>query len=192
MTKWIHIGNWYIESSEKERKAKRLPVAITEEEFANVVKHTKMMKHKVAFLLAFGSGLRVSEIIKLCPEEINIKEKKILIIQGKGRKDRVVPLPKGFKEEHLKFFPMEYNNLKSGVRSLEKSFKSSCCASGLTKTKPTIHFHSLRHGFGSRAAKMGIPIHHIRTLMGHANIATTNVYLELNPQEALKSYEENF
>jgi integrase/recombinase XerD len=62
----------------------------------------------------------------------------------------------------------------------------------LLEVKPTLHFHSLRHGFASNAVSKGIPIHHVRTLMGHSNISTTNVYLEMNPKEALKSYEELF
>ena len=41
-------------------------------------------------------------------------------------------------------------------------------------------------------ANQGVPIHHIKTLMGHSNISTTNVYLESNPKKALESYEELF
>lgn len=166
---------------------KKLPVAISEEEFTKLLQHTKQKHHKVAFLLGFGSGLRISEIIHLEPRDINIDEKNIFIRQGKGSKDRVVPLPKGFKTDYLKLIP-----LKCGVRALEVAFKSSSNRAGLLESKPSLHFHSLRHGFGSQLAKSGVPIHHIRTLMGHTNISTTNVYLELNPKEALKSYEDLF
>jgi len=168
-------------------KTKKLPVAITQEEFYNLIKHTKQEHHKLAFLLGFGAGLRISEVISLTPERVNIKERRIFVYQGKGRKDRVVPLPKGFKEKHLNLLP-----IKVGARALEKAFKKACRASRLTENKPDIHFHSLRHGFGSQMANNGVPIHHIRTLMGHSNISTTNVYLELNPKEALKSYEDLF
>ena len=64
--------------------------------------------------------------------------------------------------------------------------------SKLLEKKPNLHFHSLRHSFGSRLAGQGVPIHHIRTLMGHSNISTTNIYLIANPAEALKSYEDLF
>ena len=166
---------------------KKLPVAIDEDEFYNLIRHTKKAHHKIAFLLGFGSGLRISEILKLEPRHINLKEKKILVEQGKGGKDRTVPLAKGFKEKHLKLLP-----LKVSARALQIAFKSAAKRSGLTETKPTIHFHSLRHGFASQAVKRGIPIHHIRTMLGHTNISTTNIYLELNPKEALKAYEELF
>lgn len=166
---------------------KKLPSAVSEDNFVKLIENTKKEEHKVAFLLGFGSGLRISEVLKLQPNEIDLKEKKIFVRQGKGKKDRVVPVPKGLKEKHIKLFP-----IKLTPRALQISFKKIALKSGLLEIKPDLHFHSLRHGFGSQLAKQGMPIHHIRTLMGHSNISTTNVYLELNPQDALKKYEELF
>ena len=167
--------------------SKKLPVAIDKDEFYKLIKNTKREHHKVGFLLGFGAGLRISEIIKLEKRDINLKEKTIFVRQGKGKKDRIVPLPKGFKQKHLEVFPF-----KIGVRGLRKAFTEVCKNCGLLKDKPELHFHSLRHGFGSHMANKGVPIHHIRTLMGHSNISTTNVYLELNPKDAIKSYEDLF
>ncbi len=171
----------------KQRKAKKLPVAITDEEFFKLIENTNMKKHKLAFLLGYGAGMRISEILNLKPEDINLVQKSILIKEGKGKKDRVVPMPKGFKTEYLNLLP-----LKMGVRALQITFKRACSRAGLLQNKPNLHFHSLRHGFATNSVSKGIPIHHIRTLMGHSNISTTNVYLEMNPKEALKSYEELF
>lgn len=166
---------------------KKLPCSIDKEEFVKLIENTKKEEHKLAFLLGWGAGLRISEIINLEPRDINMKEKKIFIRQGKGGKDRVVPLPKGFKQKHYSMLP-----IKIGIRALQDALKMAAGRSGLIKNKPDVHFHSLRHGFGSQMAKKGVPIHHIRTLMGHSNISTTNVYLELNPNEAIKSYEDLF
>lgn len=177
-----------LETEEKKPKEKKkLPVIVTEDEFTSIIKHTLKRHHKVAFLLGFGAGMRISEVVNLQPEDVNVLEKRILIRQGKGGKDRIVPLPKGFKEKHLKSLP-----IKCGVRSLQRAFKDACKRAGLLEAKPTLHFHSLRHGFATRMVAQGVPIHHIRTLMGHTNISTTNVYLEANPKDALKSYEELF
>ena len=167
--------------------SKKLPPAISEDEFVKLIENTQKDEHKIAFLLGFGSGLRISEVINLKPSDINLQEKKIFIRQGKGGKDRIVPVPKGFKEKHLTLFP-----LKIGMRAIQKAFKNNARKARLLDSKPSLHFHSLRHGFGSQMAKKGIPIHHIRTLMGHSNISTTNVYLELNPNEAIKAYEDKF
>ncbi len=166
---------------------KKLPVVVNEDEFKELIKHTKQMHHKVAFLLGYGSGLRVSEVTKLEKRDINIKEKRMLIRQAKGSKDRTVPLAKGFKETHMQHIP-----IKCGDRSLQRAFLRACSLAKLLDIKPDLHFHSLRHGFATRMVSQGVPIHHIRTLMGHSNISTTNVYLEANPKEAIKSYEELF
>lgn len=166
---------------------KKLPIAISEEDFVKLIKNTKKEEHKTAFLLGFGAGLRISEVINLEKRDINMNEKKIFIRQGKGKKDRVVPLPKGFKNKQFNHIP-----IKIGVRALQIAFINAAKRAGILNDKPDAHFHSLRHGFGSQLANRGVPIHHIRTLMGHSNISTTNVYLELNPTEALRSYEELF
>ena len=166
---------------------KKLPVAIDEDEFAKLIQNTKKTKHRVAFLLGYGSGMRVSEVVKLEQRDIDFTKKSIFIRQGKGSKDRIVPLPKGFAPKHMKFIPIGV-----GARALQYAFRNASRKSGLLETKPSIHFHSLRHGFATNCVSNGIPIHHIRTMMGHSNISVTNVYLELNPKEALKSYEELF
>jgi len=169
--------------------ARKLPVCMEVEEFTNLIKHTKQKHHKIAFLLGFGSGLRISEVLNLTRHEVDMKDRKILVKQGKGSKDRVVPLPKGFKEEFLKSLPLkEIVN----VRALQTGFKRACSRAGILEKKPTMHFHSLRHGFATHLISQGMPIHHVRTLMGHTNISTTNIYLIANPKDALKSYEELF
>lgn len=177
---------------------KRMPVSVSPEEFEKIIQNTKSKHHKVAFLLGYGAGLRISEIVgakrmngkdipKLTPDKISFKERRIFISNAKENKDRIVPLPKGLREEHLKYIPFRCSS-----RALEIAFKNACRKAGLLIQKPDLHFHSLRHGFATNAVNQGMPIHHVRTLLGHSNISTTNVYLEANPKDALKSYEELF
>lgn len=167
--------------------AKKLPVAISEEEFFQLMKRTYKKHHRVAFLLGFAAGLRISEICKLEPRDINMQERRILVRSGKGNKDRVVPLPKVFKPDMLKFIP-----IKCGVRSLERAFKSAARRAKLLEIKPTLHFHSLRHGFATHLLKQGADIQTVRFFLGHSNISTTSVYLSSEPKEALKKYEDLF
>jgi len=187
------------------RRKKKLPVSITDDEWMLLLQNTDKERFRVAFLFGYGSGMRLSEIVggeredgntilPLTKEKIDLKGKSIRIEDAKGGKDRIVPLPKGFKEQFLKYLPFTqgYSNIESCRRSMEKAFKRAAAKAGLLKIKPSMHFHSLRHGFGTRMANQGVPIHQIRTLMGHSNISTTNIYLEANPQEALKSYEKLF
>lgn len=226
---------------------RKFPISIDEEEFKLLIKNTKRMDHKIGFLLGFGAGLRLSELVgstkhksrccqaniieekvkkdnkyiklKHCgkcnvvltickdtylsnevdikplkKENIDFENRRILIENAKGEKDRIVPIPKGFKESMLQYLPLnkKYKNIQSARRSFERAFNESAKKAKLLEIKPKLHFHSLRHGFGSRMANQGVPIHHIRTLMGHSNISTTNIYMEANPKLALKSYEDLF
>ena len=195
-----------METAPKVSKLRRkLPVSISPEEFDLLLQHTQKEKFKVAFIFGYAAGLRLSEIVggiredgsimkPLTEEKIDLHSKTIRIEDAKGGKDRIVPVPKGFKTQYLKMLPLTqgYANIPSARRNMEKAFKRSCDRAGLLKIKPSLHFHSLRHGFGSRLANTGVPVHQIRTLMGHSNISTTNVYLEANPKEAMDNYEKRF
>jgi integrase/recombinase XerD len=165
---------------------KRLPVSITEPDFERLVKATPKEHHRLAFLLGFGSGMRVSEVVNLDKRHIR-EEGGILIEQGKGKKDRVVPKPKGFRPRHINLIPIGV-----GARALQIAFVSSCDKAGLLKEKPGLHFHSLRHGFATRCLESGMPINQVQLLLGHGNISTTSIYTRANPTDALKSYEDLF
>jgi integrase len=179
------IENLKSQLPKKEKKAKKLPIALTEDEFIKLLKATKSEKHKLAFMLGWAGGLRVSEVVKLEPSDI--QGQTILIRLGKGKKDRIAPLPKTFQQKHLKMLP-----LGIGIRALQKAFKNSAEDSGLLKIKPTAHFHSLRHGFATHFIEQGGSVELLQGLMGHTNIATTNIYMHLNPKFALDKYKEIF
>jgi integrase len=165
-----------------------LPSYLNDDEFKQVIDVVKNKKHKLAFMLAFNCGLRISEIIKLQKEHIDFAGKKIFIKEGKGKKDRVVPLPKGFPQSYMSYIPMNFKNEKSGIRSLQYSFANAIKKSKIIKTG--LHFHSLRHSFAVRCMEKGIPLNQIQILLGHSDISTTSIYLKINPIDALKSYEE--
>jgi integrase/recombinase XerD len=182
----------------KERKPRKFPDFVSEEEFIKIMKTAKQDHHKLAYLLAFESGMRISEIIgskrddgslipKLTEDKIDLKNRSIHIEQAKGKKDRTIALPKHFKDKYLKLLPINI-----GERALEKAFKNVCRKAGLLETKPKLHFHSLRHGFAYKLNDKGADVTVIRDLMGHSNVSTTNIYVSMNPKKALKSYEELF
>ena len=169
------------------RNPKKLPVDVTEDEFAQLLTVTKQMKHKVAFLLAWGSGLRISEVLKLKKNDVSLDEKQIRINEGKGKKDRIVPIPRGFKEKHLEYIPFDFKD-----RSLQKTFRLYSEKSGLREKKPNVHFHSLRHGFATQCLRKGIGLRSIQMMLGHSDLSTTAIYLQLAPEEVLNEYQEKF
>jgi integrase/recombinase XerD len=165
-----------------ENRRRKLPSYMNEDEYNRLISLVKKDHHRLAFNLAYNSGLRVGEVVKLKPEEIDIKGKRIFIKDSKWGKDRVVPLPKGFPAKYIKLIP-----LKCGIRALEIAFKNYVKKSGVPK--PDLHFHSLRHSFAIKCMEKGIPLNQIQVLLGHENISTTSVYLKINPKDALDSYE---
>ena len=158
---------------------KKLPKSITSEEFPILLKGTRHddRQARVAFLLAYGSGLRLSEVRAVKPT--NIINNRIEVMDGKGGKDRIVPLPKGWKDWMTKMLPIK----KSG-RSLERNFKLAAKKQNLN---PLYTFHSLRHGFAVRLIENNVPLNHVQSLMGHSNLATTSIYTRARPVDALKS-----
>ena len=165
----------------------KLPISLTEEEYIKIIKATKQQHHKLAFMLGFEAGLRISEIINLEQRDIDFKRRAILVRQGKGSKDRIVPLPKNFKQKHLTLLP-----LKCKQRALQISFKDKCNKTGIIKIKPDIHFHCLRHSFATRLLERGMPLNQVQLFLGHSNLAITSIYTNANPKDALKKYEELF
>ena len=87
-------------------KANPLQIEVTKEEFrevqATIREIVKKRKYFMANLLAWGSGLRISEVVNLKKEDFNFIDGTIRIKMGKNSKDRIVPIPKGWTEVHMK------------------------------------------------------------------------------------------
>jgi integrase/recombinase XerD len=168
--------------------ARKLPKIINQEEFEKLFKTEKDKKFKLAMLLAFEGGLRISEIVGLegrvpALTKSNVESSSIRIVSGKGKKDRIVPRPKRLNETAKNMLPLkiprrtlQYRITELGKKILEKH----------------ITFHTLRHGFGSHLAGKGRPLHEIQMLMGHSRLDTTGIYLHANPIKAIEGANEVF
>ena len=173
-------------------KAKPLPLEVTKEEFRRVQELirdiVKKRKYFMANLLAWGSGLRISEVVNLKKEDFNFIDGTIRINQGKNSKDRIVSIPKGWTEYETE----RYIPIGVGSRSLQKEFIKACENCGLKGEKPKVHFHSLRHGFATECLRSGIDVPTISGLLGHEDFSTTNIYINLVPKERIEKYREKF
>lgn len=176
----------------KKRKPKPLPIEVTKQEFRRIQDtlrdNVKKRKYFMANYLAWGSGLRISEVVNLKPEDFNFEEGTIRINMGKNSKDRIVPIPKGWTRYETK----HYIPIGVGSRSLQKEFIKACKNCGLKDEKPKVHFHSLRHGFATECVRSGMKLEYVKLLMGHEDISTTSIYINLAPKEAIEQYKEKY
>jgi len=170
------------------RKPKPLPIEINQNEYVAVINSkSPMMHHKIAFMLGFESGLRISEIVNLKKDDFDIGNKQVRVNQGKNSKDRIVSLPLSWQPHHINFIP-----LKCKQRALQKAFIRACEETGLKVKKPKIHFHSLRHGFATECIRSGIDISTVQGLLGHEDLTTTSIYINLCPTERIAKYRNKF
>jgi integrase/recombinase XerD len=177
------------------RKESILPAILSKKEVLLLIDSLDNYKHKLLLMLAYSSGLRVSEIVSLRKNNIDFMRQVIHIQQGKGKKDRMVPLSNKFtvlwREHHTSvlkegndyIFPGQYPNTHLAIRTAEKIFENAKAKANLTKD---VSFHSLRHAFATHLLEAGTGIRHIQALLGHANVRTTERYARLSKVEILK------
>ena len=159
-----------------------IPETISEEEFIQLISGVKKPHHKLSFILGFYACMRVSEVVNLKPENVDIKQRLIRIKQAKGKKDRNVPLPKQ-AVRGVKNLPVGI-----GERSLQIAIKKY----GKKMLDKDIHFHTLRHsGATHYLNKKKWSLRHIQQLLGHSQLSTTAIYTHVNPDELIsKMWEE--
>lgn len=171
----------------KKVKEKPLPIEVTLHEYVAIQKVTKYLRHKVAFMLAFESGLRISEVVNLKKSDFDILNKQVRVNMGKNSKDRIVSLPMSWQPHHINYIPLPCQQ-----RALQKAFIASCEITGLKTKKPKIHFHSLRHGFATESLRSGVDLYTISKLLGHEDISTTTIYAHLCPEDAIREVRNKF
>ncbi|MDQ3191897.1 MAG: tyrosine-type recombinase/integrase [Bacteroidota bacterium] len=168
------------------KREKKLPVVLTMAECLSIFQAVTNPKHKLLLLLAYGAGLRLSELIHLRWEDILWAENKIHIKNAKGKKDRMVILPFsviGFLEQYRNLykstqwvFEGQYKGETYSPRSVQQVMKNAINKAGLAK-KATVH--TLRHSFATHLLESGTDIRYIQKLLGHNNIQTTTLYTHL-------------
>ena len=152
----------------------RLPDTVTEQELKDLLSKTKKVHHRLAFALGFYECLRVSEVVKLTMEDVDKNTKLLHIRQGKGNKDRNIPIAPEVMRG-LKHLPVG-----CGVRALQIKFKE------LSKEVlgKDLHFHCLRHsGITHYLVKKKWSSLEVQRMAGHSRITTTQIYAHVRPDD---------
>ena len=186
------LKNDEISEHHRPRKDKNLPMILSKEEVCKVLGTEKNPKHRLLLMLVYSSGLRVSEVVALKKEHIDIPRKVIYVRLGKGRKDRSTLLSEKaaqFIEEYCEvfeiekwLFPGQPKSHHLSIRSAQNIFDKAIRNAGINKK---ITIHGLRHTFATHLLESGTDIRYIQTLLGHSCLRTTERYTHVAKRSVL-------
>jgi site-specific recombinase XerD len=175
------------------RHDKRLPAVLSGAEINLMLNCEKNPKHRLLLMLAYSSGLRVSEVVALKKSNIDLNRKLVFVQSGKGRKDRYTLLSERaaqfFKDYCALYaidewlFPGLPSDRHLSIRSAQNIFDKALENARIQKQ---LSIHSLRHTFATHLLENGTDIKYIQELLGHASVRTTERYTHVARCHILK------
>ncbi len=171
---------------ERPRKETKLPLVLSKQEVAAVLKAPDNLKHRTMLALAYSAGLRVSEVIALRPDDLLFDQGLIRVRQAKGNKDRTTLLGRStaaLLQRYLAAYrPTDFlfagqNGGMYSARSLQQVIQAALAKAGIRKPAS---MHTLRHSFATHLLEQGTDLRYIQALLGHASSKTTEVYTHVS------------
>jgi len=180
----------FVYELKRPKKDKKLPVVLSQEEISKILSSITNIKHRLILMLIYSAGLRVSEVVKLKPGDIDDERKLIHIKGGKGRKDRYTMLSEVAMEmirRYLKeygqsiwLFSSQDKEKHITTRTVEKIFSNACKKANIKKNATV---HSLRHSFATHLLERGTDLRYIQELLGHKSSKTTEIYTHVSNKD---------
>ena len=174
------------------RVPRTLPVVLSREEAARLIAAAGNLKHQTALSVAYGAGLRASEVIALKVSDIDSQRMTLRVEQGKGQKDRYAMLSPVLLERLRVWWRVaraQGKMLDGGwlfpglnpveplsSRQLNRAIKAAAAAAGIDKR---ISMHTLRHSFATYLLEQKVDIRVIQVLLGHKKLDTTALYTQV-------------
>jgi integrase/recombinase XerD len=191
------------------RLRKRLPKTLTRREIERLLaepaklENPKSLRDRALLELLYATGMRVTELVSLRLNDVNLASGTVRVIQGKRRKERLIPihrravdalddymqrgrihLVKDSKEQAL-FVNFQGKPLtRQGLWLIIKYYVEEA---GITKS---VTPHTLRHSFATHLLTGGAKLPDVQKLLGHANVSTTQIYTHLTGEELRTAYNE--
>lgn len=203
ISKDLEITNVTI-NLKKPKKEEKLPIVLSLEEINMMFDTIKTnepldLRNRCMLEFLYGSGLRISELLDLTTENINLHKKELHVI-GKGNKERIVPLSdmaidafskwmsKGkshIKTKNNNLLFVNKNGEKLTRQGVWKLIKQIAKDAGITKE---ISPHTLRHSFATHLLNNGFNLRYVQFLLGHKDISTTQIYTHITTDKLRESY----
>jgi site-specific recombinase XerD len=164
------------------KKEKRLPTVLSKIEVARLIGNIENKKHKVIVQLLYGAGLRVGEVVRIRMRHIDLDRMQLHVVQAKGAKDRYTILPQSLKETLVAQRRLKeagdflFTNGRGGRLSTASIQKIVSQAATHAEIVKQVTPHTLRHSFATHLLEAGTDIRYIQELLGHAKLATTQIY----------------
>jgi len=198
----VHKIDLDIDVFERPRREHKLPNVLSKDEIRSILQAPSNLKHRAILSLIYACGLRRSEVLNLKPNDIDSKRGILIIRNGKGKKDRITPLPekiiKQLREYYIAERPVTWlfegqvKGERYSEKSLESVLKRSAGKAGIMKP---VTLHWLRHSFATHLLEAGTDLRYIQELLGHSSSRTTEIYTHVSTQsiQKIKSpYEDLF
>ena len=173
------------------KRRKRLPVVLSPEEVQRLIAGAKNLYHRTLLLTLYGAGLRRSEVAHLKVRDIDSQRMLLRVDQGKGGRDREVPLSPtllaGLREYYRWMRPETYlfPGTQQGWRAdrpitTKPIWEAVRLAAQRAQIDKRVTPHTLRHSYATHLLEAGADLRTIQLLLGHADISHTTVYLHLS------------
>jgi len=184
---------WVDFEIKRPKKEKKLPVVLSREEALRLVSSPSNLKHRAILTLAYTTGIRRSELLGLKLSHIDYDRNQIRVVMGKGRKQRMVPVPgsvlslideyrNAYKPKRYLFAGLGYGSEKPySATSFSHIVTRAAKKAGITKN---VTPHVLRHSFASHMLEQHLNLKALQMILGHTSMKTTSVYLHVTNMDA--------
>ena len=168
------------------KREKKLPIVLSPQEMGDFLRSIVNHKHRTVLMTMYAAGLRISEAVALQITDIDSQREVLRICQGKGRKDRYVPLSPTLLEILRTYwqvrrprpwlFPGLFSHKPIGASAIQKACSTARHRAGLKKPVTT---HTMRHCFATHLLESGTDLRTIQHILGHGSLNTTAIYLHV-------------
>jgi integrase/recombinase XerD len=175
------------------RQSQRLPEILSREEVAKILEAPRSPKHRLLLATIYAGGLRVSEAVGLKVSDVDRDRMTLRIEQGKGRKDRYVPLSKRLLAQMEAYwqveppkhwlFPGDPPTRHIHITAIQKVWVVSKLRLGIKKRGGV---HGLRHAFATHLLESGADLLAVQRLLGHGYVSSTMRYFHLSQTRMAK------